>query len=113
MYKRQDPDPTWNPGHCDLYPAEPPEENKFRGSLSGLAQALRFKARHGLVLMLGGLDPTEQAPALWLANELKAPVVADATSGLREELDHLALTDADRLLKQNPPAVLLLSLIHI
>ena len=37
-----DPDPTWNPGHCDLYPAEPPEENKFRGSLSGLAQALRF-----------------------------------------------------------------------
>jgi len=102
-----DPDPAWNPGHCDLYPAEPPEENEFRGSLSDLAQALRFKARRGLVLMIGGLDPTEQAPALWLANELKAPVVADATSGLREELEHLALTDADRLLKQNPPAVLL------
>lgn len=102
-----DPDAAWNPGSCDLYPAEPPEENEFRGSLADLAQALRFKARRGLVVMIGGLDPTEQAPALWLANELKAPVVADATSGLREELAHLALTDADRLLKKHPPAVLL------
>ena len=57
--------------------------------------------------MIGGLDPTEQAPARWLANELKAPVVADATSGLREELAHLALTDADALLREHPPAVLL------
>lgn len=76
-----DPDPAWNPGNCDLYPAEPPEDSEFRGSLAELAQALRFKSRGGLVVMLGGLDPTEQAPALWLANELKAPVVADATSG--------------------------------
>ncbi|WP_300782103.1 thiamine pyrophosphate-binding protein, partial [uncultured Akkermansia sp.] len=92
-----DPDPAWNPGICDLYPAEPPEENGFRGSLAELARALRFKSRDGLVVMIGGLDPTEQAPARWLANELKAPVVADATSGLREELAHLALTDADSL----------------
>ena len=102
-----DPDPAWNPGNCDLYPAEPPEDSEFRGSLAELAQALRFKSRGGLVVMLGGLDPTEQAPALWLANELKAPVVADATSGLREELAHLALTDADALLRENPPAILL------
>ena len=102
-----DPDPAWNPGNCDLYPAEPPEENDFRGSLAELARALRFKSRDGLVVMLGGLDPTEQAPARWLANELKAPVVADATSGLREELAHLALTDADALLRENPPAILL------
>ena len=96
-----------NPGSCDLYPAEPPEENGFRGSLAELARALRFKSRDGLVVMIGGLDPTEQAPARWLANELKAPVVADATSGLREELAHLALTDADALLREHPPAVLL------
>ena len=102
-----DPDPAWNPGSCDLYPAEPPEENGFRGSLAELARALRFKSRDGLVVMIGGLDPTEQAPARWLANELKAPVVADATSGLREELAHLALTDADALLREHPPAVLL------
>ena len=102
-----DPDPAWNPGICDLYPAEPPEENGFRGSLAELARALRFKSRDGLVVMIGGLDPTEQAPARWLANELKAPVVADATSGLREELAHLALTDADALLREHPPAVLL------
>ena len=65
-----DPDPTWNPGHCDLYPAEPPEENKFLGSLSGLAQALRFKSppRPRPDARRAGL--TEQAPALWLANEL-------------------------------------------
>ncbi|MFR4416418.1 MAG: thiamine pyrophosphate-binding protein [Akkermansia sp.] len=58
-----DPDPAWNPGICDLNPAEPPEENGFRGSLAELARALRFKSRDGLVVMLGGLDPTEQAPA--------------------------------------------------
>ena len=34
-------------------------------------------------------------------------MVADATSGLREELAHLALTDADALLREHPPAVLL------
>lgn len=102
-----DPDPSWKPGTCDLYPAEPPEEQDFRGSLAELGGALRFKSRRGLVVMIGGLDPTEQAPALWLAKELKAPVVADATSGLREELAHLALIDADRLLKEHPPAVLL------
>ncbi len=102
-----DPDATWNPGSCDLYPAEPPEETEFRGSLANLAQTLRFGSRDGLVVMIGGLDPTEQAPALWLANELKAPVVADATSGIREELAHLLLQDADLLLKKNPPAVVL------
>lgn len=102
-----DPDSAWNPGCCDLYPAEPPEEVNFSGSLADLAQALRFRAKNGLVVMIGGLDPTEQAPALWLANELKAPVVADATSGLREELAHLVLIDADSLLRENPPPVLL------
>ncbi len=102
-----DPDPTWNPGPCDLYPAEPPEDNDFRGNLADLAQALRFKSRNGLVVLIGGLDPNEQSPALWLANELKAPVMADATSGIREELAHLLLTDADALLRDNPPAVVL------
>lgn len=102
-----DPDPALDPGCCDIYPAEPPEDDDFRGSLSDLAQALRFKARRGLVLMIGGLDPTEQAPALWLANELKAPVVVDATSGIREELSHLSLIQADQLLRDNPPPILL------
>ena len=74
-----DPDPAWNPGSCDLYPAEPPEENGFRGSLAELARVLRFKSRDGLVVMIGGLDPTEQAPARWLANELKAPVAVSYT----------------------------------
>ena len=46
-----DPDPAWNPGSCDLYPAEPPEENGFRGSLAELARVLRFKSRDGLVVM--------------------------------------------------------------
>ncbi len=102
-----DPDPAWSPGNCDLYPAEPPEDTDFRGSLSDLAQALRFKSRNGLVVLIGGLDPNEQDPALWLANELKAPVVADATSGIREELAHLLLTDADAMLRDTPPAVVL------
>lgn len=84
--------------------AEPPPPPRFRGSLVALSQMLRFRAHEGLVLMLGELDPTEQEPAFWLARTLRVPVVADATSGLREKLAPLLLHEADSLLRATPPS---------
>lgn len=93
---------------ADFYPEAPPELEYPRPSLANLAQNLRNKSyRDGLVLAIGGLDPNEQDPALWLAQELKAPVIADATSGIRESLSTLTLIDADRIFKSNPPSTVL------
>lgn len=92
-------------GLCHV--AEPPAPPAFRGSLAALAQVLRFRAHMGLVLMLGELDPLEQEPALWLARTLRVPVVADATSGLREKLAPLLLHGAEAILAANPPRYVL------
>lgn len=79
----------------------------FRGSLVALSQMLRFRAVEGLVLMIGALEPTEQEPVLWLAQTLRVPVVAEASSGLREELAAQLLHGADELLMQYPPRYVL------
>ena len=57
----------------------------------------------GLVLIIGALDPDEQEPVLWLAQTLRVPVLAEAASGLREELGAYLLHGGDDLLRQNPP----------
>ncbi len=87
--------------------AEPPPAPAFRSSLVALSQMLRFRSMEGLVLLLGGLEPTEQEPALWLARTLRVPVLAEAASGLREELAACALHGGDRLLCQFPPRFVL------
>ncbi len=87
--------------------AEPPSAPPFRSSLVALSQMLRFRSMEGLVLLLGGLEPTEQEPALWLARTLRVPVLAEAASGLREELEALALHGGDRLLCKFPPRYVL------
>lgn len=86
---------------------EPPEPPAFRSSMVELAQMLRFRANEGLVLLIGGLEPAEQEPVLWLARTLRVPVLADATSGLREELAEYALHDGDLVLRERPPAFVL------
>lgn len=86
---------------------EAPPAPKFRGSLVALSQMLRFRAREGLVLILGALDPAEQEPALWLAQTLRVPLLAEASSGLREELAAYLLRGGDELLIQRPPRYVL------
>lgn len=86
---------------------EAPAGSPFRGSLVALSQMLRFRAVEGLVLMIGALEPTEQEPVLWLAQTLRVPVVADAASGLREELTTQLLHDAENILRQSPPRYIL------
>ena len=87
--------------------AEPPPSAPFRASLVALSQMLRFRSVEGLVLLFGGLEPTEQEPALWLARTLRVPVLAEAASGLREELAAYALHGGERLLSQCPPRYVL------
>lgn len=87
--------------------AEAPAPPPFRGSLVALSQMLRFRAAEGLVLMLGALEPGEQEAVLWLAQTLRVPVMADATSGLREELAPYLLHGGDKLLRRCPPRYVL------
>ncbi len=87
--------------------AEPPAAPAFRGSLVALSQMLRFHAQEGLVLIMGSLELTEQEPALWLAQTLRVPVLAEASSGLREELSDMGLYMGNRILKQMPPRFVL------
>lgn len=93
--------------YAGLTVAEAPPAPKFRGSLVALSQMLRFRAQEGLVLMLGALDPEEQEPALWLARTLRVPTVAEASSGLREELAACLLHGADSLLPTRAPRYIL------
>lgn len=95
---------------CDftgLEVAEPPAAPPFRASLVALSQMLRFRAVEGLVLIIGGLDPDEQEPAVWLARTLRVPIVAEAASGLRETLSAYMLHGADQLLPRYAPRYIL------
>ncbi len=61
----------------------------------------------GLVVMLGGLEPEERDPVYHFLKDLKVPVLADSTSGLREALGELSLADGDRVLKAKLPGKVL------
>ncbi len=93
--------------YTGLTVAEAPPAPRFRGSLVSLSQMLRFRAQEGLLLVLGALDPEEQEPALWLARTLRVPTVAEAASGLREELAPYLLLGADGILSARPPRYVL------
>ena len=80
-----------------------PPAPRFRGSLVAVSQMLRFRSMEGLVLLIGALDPDEHEPVLWLAKTLRVPVLAEASSGLREELEAYLLYEGDDLLMQYPP----------
>jgi 2-succinyl-5-enolpyruvyl-6-hydroxy-3-cyclohexene-1-carboxylate synthase len=54
----------------------------------------------GVVVCLGGLDPEDRAEVFAFLKRLKIPVVADATSGLRELLGDLVIADPERMLKK-------------
>lgn len=78
-----------------------------RPNVAELARWLREPALRGLVVMIGELEPDEQEEVFHFCESLAAPVVAEASSGLREALQHLMIVDADRVLAENPPAKVL------
>lgn len=76
-------------------------------NVAPLAQWLRKGVFKGLVVLVGGLDEQDREEVFYFCQNLGAPVIADATSGLREALGDLILVDGDRLLRQNPPGKIL------
>jgi len=80
---------------------------KDRLDVASLARWLREGLYRGLVVMVGGLEPDEWEEVFHFCRTLEVPVIAEATSGLREALQMLALPDGDRVLKANPPGKVL------
>ena len=78
-----------------------------RLDVAALARWLRDDIYRGMVVMIGGLEPGEQEEVFHFCRELDVPVMAEATSGLREALAGLAIHDADRVLKSRPPGKVL------
>jgi 2-succinyl-5-enolpyruvyl-6-hydroxy-3-cyclohexene-1-carboxylate synthase len=80
---------------------------KDRLDVSALARWLREDLYRGIVVMVGGLEPDEREEVFHFCRDFGAPVVVEATSGLREALEGLAIHDADRALKARPPGKIL------
>jgi 2-succinyl-5-enolpyruvyl-6-hydroxy-3-cyclohexene-1-carboxylate synthase len=80
---------------------------KDRLDVAALARWLREDLYRGIVVLIGGLEPDEQEEVFHFCKNFGAPLVAEATSGLREALQALAIHDADRVLKAHPPGKIL------
>lgn len=80
---------------------------KDRLDVAALARWLREDHYKGFVVLLGGLEPDEREEVFHFCRDFGAPVVAEATSGLREALEGLAVHDADRVLRNHPPGKVL------
>ncbi len=80
---------------------------KDRLDVAALARWLREDHYKGIVVLVGGLEPDEREDVFHFCSDLAAPLVAEATSGLREALEGLAIHDADRVLKSRPPGKIL------
>ena len=78
-----------------------------RPNVGGLARWLRERTRQGLVVMVGDLDEAEREEVFHFCRDLAAPMVVEATSGLREALRHLAVIGEDAVMKDHPPSKIL------
>jgi 2-succinyl-5-enolpyruvyl-6-hydroxy-3-cyclohexene-1-carboxylate synthase len=85
--------------------AAAPKAGNF--SVAALARWLREDLYRGLVVMIGDLEPEDHEAVFHFCLDLQAPVVAEATSGLREALGGLVLPDPDRMLRDSPPGKVL------
>lgn len=93
--------------YSDLRVGPRPKAPRFRGSLVALSQMLRFREWEGLVLVLGALDADEHNAVAWLADLLRVPILAEPASNMREQMRQYVLADADNLLLDNPPPIVL------
>lgn len=76
-------------------------------NVGSLSKWLREPSINGLVVMIGDLELDEQEEVFHFCETLGAPLVAEATSGLREALQHLLVIDADEVLKRDAPSKIL------
>ncbi|MEM9080815.1 MAG: thiamine pyrophosphate-binding protein [Verrucomicrobiota bacterium] len=80
---------------------------KMSFETGSLAQWLREDIFRGLVVLVGGLEEGEREEVYYFCRSLGVPVLADATSGLREALEDLVLVDGDRILREAKPGKVL------
>ncbi len=78
-----------------------------RPNVGGLARWLRERTMNGVVVMVGDLDEAECEEVFHFCRDLAAPVVVEATSGLREALKNLAVMGENAALKNRPPSKVL------
>jgi 2-succinyl-5-enolpyruvyl-6-hydroxy-3-cyclohexene-1-carboxylate synthase len=88
-------------------PASPRPVKWPRLSVADLSRWLQEDVYRGLVVMVGELEPEDREDVFHFLLTLKVPVVAEATSGLREALGSLVLADADAVLRAMPPGKIL------
>jgi len=94
----------WGPWHFNLpleegrAPVETPDlqpdaflPEKLKFQVGDLVKFLDGGVFRGLIVMLGGLEPDEREDVYHFLRDLKVPVIADATSGLREALAELVI----------------------
>ncbi len=100
---------AFNPGNEDFSGETVAEFTPAKDKLdvAALARWLREEHYKGIVVMVGGLEPDEREDVFHFCRDLAVPVIAEATSGLREALEGIAIHDADRVLKANPPGKVL------
>ncbi|MCU0747965.1 MAG: thiamine pyrophosphate-binding protein [Akkermansiaceae bacterium] len=99
----------FEPGSDDFKHVKPGPftPTKDRLDVAGLARWLREDLYKGIVVMVGGLEPDDREDVFHFCRDFGAPVVVEATSGLREALQGLAIHHADRVLKSHPPGKIL------
>jgi len=88
-----------------VVPAESASFNPVRErvDVAALARWLRSDWYHGMVVLVGGLEPAEQEEVFHFCRALAAPVLVEATSGLREARGRRAGPEGDRWLDQRTP----------
>lgn len=99
----------FDPGEEDFTGSEPSEFQPVqdRPDVGTLARWLREDIYRGIVVMIGGLEPDEREEVFHFCRDFGAPVVAEATSGLREALAPVSIHHPDRVLKSLPPGKVL------
>ncbi|MCP5545856.1 MAG: hypothetical protein H7A50_00630 [Akkermansiaceae bacterium] len=99
----------FEPGDDDFTDSEPSEFQPVhdRPDVGTLARWLREDVFRGIVVMVGGLEPDEREEVFHFCRDFGAPVVAEATSGLREALAPISISHPDRVLKSHPPGKVL------
>lgn len=80
---------------------------RSRPGVTELVTYLREDYFRGVVVALGGLEISEREGVYYFLKDLAVPVLADATSGLRESLGKMTLVDGDRLLRERLPGKVL------
>lgn len=78
-----------------------------RPNVGGLARWLRERTRKGLVVMVGELEQAEREEVFHFCRDLAAPVLVEATSGLREALRNLVVMGEDAALINRLPSKVL------